>query len=94
MNKDQTRITHFREKHVNDGAWINGGFFVVEPEALDYIAEDATVWEAEPLQQIAQKSGLAAYRHHGFWHPMDTLRDKKVLENHWHSDNPPWKVWP
>ncbi|MCP4417267.1 MAG: glucose-1-phosphate cytidylyltransferase [Chloroflexi bacterium] len=93
LQKDQTRITHFREKHVDDGAWINGGFFVVEPEALDYIAGDATVWEAESMQKITQKGGLAAYRHRGFWHPMDTLRDKNVLEDIWHSDNPPWKVW-
>lgn len=93
LHKGQTRITHFREKHVDDGAWINGGFFVVEPEALDHIAGDDTVWEAEPMQKITQKGGLAAYRHRGFWHPMDTLRDRNFLEDLWQSDNPPWKVW-
>lgn len=93
LHKGQTRITHFREKHVDDGAWINGGFFVVEPEALEYIAGDDMVWEAEPMQQITQKGGLAAYRHRGFWHPMDTLRDRNFLEDLWQSDNPPWKVW-
>lgn len=93
LHKGQTRITHFREKHVDDGAWINGGFFVAEPEALDYVVGDDTVWEAEPMQQITQKGGLAAYRHRGFWHPMDTLRDRNFLENLWQSENPPWKVW-
>ncbi len=93
LNKDQTKITHFREKRIEDSAWINGGFFVVEPEALDCIADDSSVWEAEPLQQITRNGGLAAYRHQGFWHPMDTLRDKNVLDDMWHSENPPWKVW-
>jgi glucose-1-phosphate cytidylyltransferase len=93
LNKEQTHISHFREKPQGDGAWISGGFFVVEPQALDYIAGDSTVWEQEPLQNMAKAGRLAAYRHDGFWHPMDTLRDKMVLEQMWESGNPPWKVW-
>ena len=93
LNKEQTHISHFREKPQGDGAWISGGFFVVEPQALDYVDGDSTVWEQEPLQNIAQDGLLAAYRHTGFWHPMDTLRDKMVLEQMWESGNPPWRVW-
>lgn len=93
LNKGQTHINHFREKPQGDGAWISGGFFIVEPQALDYVAGDSTVWEQEPLQNMAKDGLLAAYRHDGFWHPMDTLRDKMVLEQMWESGNPPWKVW-
>lgn len=93
LQKEQTKVSHFREKHVDNGAWVNGGFFVVEPQALAYIDSDRTVWEAEPLQRIAQAGCLAAYRHRGFWHPMDTLRDRNVLEEMWESKNAPWKVW-
>ena len=82
-----------RENPQGDGAWISGGFFVVEPQALDYVAGDSTVWEQEPMQNMAKDGRLAAYRHTGFWHPMDTLRDKMVLEQMWESGNPPWKVW-
>jgi len=93
LAEGQNKITHFREKPVGDGAWINGGFFVLEPGVMDYIDGDATVWEQEPLQRLAKDGQLAAYRHYGFWHPMDTLRDKNVLEQMWASGNPPWKVW-
>lgn len=89
----ETRIRSFREKPNGDGAWINGGFFVLEPEVLEYIAGDMTVWEREPLEQLAHSGNLAAYRHFGFWHPMDTLRDKTVLEELWRSGKAPWKVW-
>ncbi len=93
LAEDQTRIDHFREKPKGDNAWINGGFFVLEPEVLDYIDGDGTVWEREPMERLAAKGELAAYRHHGFWHPMDTLRDKNVLEEHWRSGSAPWKTW-
>jgi glucose-1-phosphate cytidylyltransferase len=77
----------------NENAWINGGFFVLEPEAIDYITDDQTIWEREPLEILAKTGKLAAYRHSGFWQPMDTLRDKQILEDMWHGKNPPWKVW-
>ncbi|MFH0758087.1 MAG: glucose-1-phosphate cytidylyltransferase [Bacteroidota bacterium] len=90
------KIRRFREKPVGNGvetAWINGGYFVVEPEAIDLIEDDRTVWEREPLEQIARQGRLNAYRHSGFWQSMDTLRDKNVLEDLWDSGNPPWKIW-
>lgn len=93
LAQGQTKIPSFREKPQGDGAWINGGFFVLEPAVMDYITGDSIVWEREPLQRLAQDGMLSAYRHYGFWHPMDTLRDKNVLEQMWASDNPPWKVW-
>jgi glucose-1-phosphate cytidylyltransferase len=93
LGHEQTKITTFREKPEGDGGWINGGFFVLEPEALDYIADDSTVWEQEPLEMLARDSKLAAYKHQGFWQNMDTLRDKMYLERLWASDNPPWKIW-
>jgi glucose-1-phosphate cytidylyltransferase len=95
LEPDQTLVDHFREKPRgdHDGAWINGGFFVLEPEVFDYIDDDSTVWEAEPLRRLAHEGKLAAYRHDGFWQPMDTLRDKMVLEQLWDSDDPPWKIW-
>ncbi len=94
LGRDETRITHFREKPQGDGAWVNGGFFVVEPAAIDYIDGDATIWEREPLEKLAGEGRLAAYRHYGFWQPMDTLRDKMVLEKMWSDGRQaPWKVW-
>jgi glucose-1-phosphate cytidylyltransferase len=89
----QTRIHSVMEKPVGEGGWVNGGFFVVEPAVLDYIEGDQTVWEREPLEQLAGQGKLSAYRHEGFWHPMDTLRDKVVLEDLWASGKAPWKVW-
>ena len=87
------RVTTFREKADADGAWINGGFFVVQPEAIDLIASDATRWEAEPLEALARGGRLAAYKHQGFWRAMDTLRDKTSLEELWASGSAPWKTW-
>jgi glucose-1-phosphate cytidylyltransferase len=86
-------IASFREKPKGDGAWINGGFFVLEPGALDYVAGDETSWEAEPLHNLAQDGQLVAYRHTGYWQNMDTLRDKLLLERLWESGQPPWRVW-
>ena len=93
LEGEQTKITSFREKPDGDGAWVNSGFFVLEPETIDLIEDDNTVWEQEPLQKLAQMDGLSAYKHPGFWQPMDTLRDKHILEELWNSGNAPWKVW-
>lgn len=93
LEADQTRIGHFREKPKGDGAWINGGFFVLEPQVFDYIHGDDTVWEQGPMTALARDGQLAAYRHDGFWQNMDTLRDKMVLEEMWKGNAPPWKVW-
>ena len=90
---DQTKIDHFREKPKSENAWINGGFFILEPEVINYIKDDSTVWENEPLEQLTNQGQLSAYRHHGFWHPMDTLRDRNILEGLWNNGNAPWKVW-
>ncbi len=89
----QSMVNAYREKPEGDGAWVNGGFFVLEPEALGYIESDSTVWEREPLTGLAEAGKLAAYRHVGFWQPMDTLRDRMVLEELWESGRPPWRVW-
>jgi glucose-1-phosphate cytidylyltransferase len=93
LEGDQTKINSFREKPDGDGAWVNSGFFVLEPETIDLIEDDTTVWEQEPLQKLAQMDQLSAYKHSGFWQPMDTLRDKHVLEELWNSGSAPWKVW-
>lgn len=89
----KTKIEYFREKPKGDNAWINGGFFVLEPDVFDYIKDDSTVWEQEPLTRLAQDSQLSAYKHDGFWQSMDTLRDKSVLEDLWQSGSAPWKIW-
>ncbi|KQR86228.1 glucose-1-phosphate cytidylyltransferase [Sphingomonas sp. Leaf343] len=86
-------VTSFREKPAGDGGLINGGFFVADPSVLDLIRGPETVWEQEPLNTLAHSGDLVAYRHHGFWQPMDTLRDKQHLEELWSSGNPPWKKW-
>jgi glucose-1-phosphate cytidylyltransferase len=93
LEKEQTKITTFTEKPRGEGAWVNGGYFVLEPEAIDYIEGDATSWEREPLERLAEDGRLAAFKHDGFWQPMDTLRDKVVLEEMWSAGSPPWKVW-
>lgn len=89
----QTQVNGFREKSNEDGIFINGGFFVLEPEVIDYIGGDDTVWEREPLERLAEEGKLVAYRHRGFWQPMDTLRDKIVLEGLWQKGDAPWKIW-
>lgn len=89
---DGDRVRNFREKPDGDGAMINGGFFVAEPSVLDLVEGPATLWEREPLEQLAASGELMAYRHHGFWQPMDTLRDKVHLEELWAS-GAPWKCW-
>ena len=93
LGQDDFKVQHFREKPRGDGAWINGGFFILEPRVMDYIAGDATTWEREPMERLSAEGQLAAYRHDGFWQPMDSLRDKNVLEDLWRNGKPPWKVW-
>jgi glucose-1-phosphate cytidylyltransferase len=87
------RVRRMKEKPLGDGGWINGGFFVLSPAVLDLIEDDRTVWEAQPLQALAQRDQLRAYQHRGFWHPMDTLRDRQYLEELWMAGRAPWKVW-
>lgn len=91
---DGQRIVSFKEKPQGDGAWINGGYFVLSPKVIDYIAGDGTTWEKEPMEQLAGAGQLDAFHHHGFWQPMDTLRDKVLLEDLWESGKAPWKRWP
>jgi glucose-1-phosphate cytidylyltransferase len=86
-------VTAFQEKPLGDGAWINGGFFVVNPKAIDYIEDDVTNWEGHTLPLIVKDNQLTAFKHQGFWAAMDTLRDKINLENHWGKGDAPWKVW-
>lgn len=87
------QVLSFMEKPKGDGGMINGGFFVLSPRVLDYLTDDATVWEQEPLMKLAADGELMAYEHEGFWQPMDTLRDKHKLEELWNSGNAPWKMW-
>lgn len=93
LAREGDQVTGFVEKPRGDGGWINGGFFVLSPKVLPYIDKDTTTWEAEPLDQLASEGQLMAYQHEGFWHPMDTLRDKNYLEQLWQSGEAPWKQW-
>ena len=93
LSEEAALVQTFREKPTGDGGWVNGGFFVLEPRALDYIQGDETVWEREPLERLAEDGQLAAFRYAGYWQNMDSLRDKVVLEEHWASGSPPWRVW-
>jgi glucose-1-phosphate cytidylyltransferase len=93
VNIDDTRVTSFAEKPAGDGAWINGGFFVLEPGALQYIQGDQTSWESDALVRLSRDKALSAYKHVGFWQAMDTVRDKNQLEDLWQSGKAPWKVW-
>ena len=90
---ERGRVLSFEEKPQGDGAWINGGFFVLEPDVIDLIDADSCIWEQKPLQRLAELSELSAYHHSGFWQPMDTLRDKNLLEHLWQDNEAPWKVW-
>lgn len=93
LHIEKEAVHHFQEKPAGDGAWINGGFFVLEPGVLSYLDGDETVWEQQPLQRLAAEGQLSAYRHSGFWQAMDTLRDKNHLEELWSSGKAPWKSW-
>ena len=101
LGPTDARVAEFHEKPPGDDvqaashvtSWVNGGFFVVEPGAIDYIDSDTTTWEREPMERLARDGQLAAFRHSGFWQPMDTLRDRNVLEEHWRTGAAPWKLW-
>ena len=86
-------ISSFIEKPPGDNFWINGGFFVLEPQVLDFIGGDETIWEQRPLEEISRMKQLVSYRHEGFWHPMDTLRDKNYLNDLWKTGKAPWRIW-
>jgi glucose-1-phosphate cytidylyltransferase len=90
---EYTMVDYFQEKPEGDGSWINGGFFVLNPEVIDRIAGDSTSWEGEPLAGLARDGQLGAYKHDGFWQPMDTLREKIMLNDLWKSGRAPWKIW-
>lgn len=93
LDLDDYKVRSFNEKPRGDGSMINGGFFVLSPEVLNYISDDSTVWEHRPIETLAEEGQLAAFQHRGFWQPMDTLRDKNYLEELWSSGKAPWKVW-
>lgn len=90
---DEDKVERFKEKSVEDGGWINGGFMVLQPEIMDYIQNDETIFEREPLETLAKLNQLSAFKHYGFWQCMDTLRDKELLEKLWISPEAPWKKW-
>lgn len=92
LDDNNNKVNEFSEKPACEGAWINGGFFVLEPSVIDYIENDATIWEKEPLQTLAKDGELFAYKHKGFWKPMDMLKDKNELEKMWNSGAAPWKI--
>ena len=93
LDIDDKKVVTFKEKPKGDGGLINGGFFVLSPSVLSLLKDDSTVWEQEPLEELAKSGQMAAYRHEGFWQPMDTLRDKNYLESLWSSGEAPWKCW-
>ena len=86
-------VRGFLEKPRSEGGYVNGGFFVLSPKVIDLIADDATSWEGPPMERLASLGELAAFKHDGFWQPMDTLREKMLLEKHWENDTAPWKMW-
>tara|TARA_A100001388_G_C28758290_1_gene496232 strand:- start:967 stop:1737 length:771 start_codon:yes stop_codon:yes gene_type:complete len=90
---DDNLVTKFKEKPVGEKSWINGGFFVLEPQIFDYISGDDCIWEKEPLEKLSSENELGAYKHNDFWQPMDNIRDLKLLNDLWNSDSPPWKIW-
>ena len=93
LDIQNNQVVNFKEKPKGDGAFINGGFFVLSPKVLSHIKDDSTIWEQQPLMQLAAEGQLMAYQHQGFWQPMDTLNDKQTLEGLWASGQAPWKKW-
>jgi len=93
LRLDEEAVVGFQEKPLGDNAWINGGFFVLSKQVISLIKDDSTIWERDPLEQLARSGELVAYKHRGFWQPMDTLREKNHLENLWSTNRAPWKVW-
>tara|TARA_B100000575_G_C22681207_1_gene414197 strand:- start:68 stop:595 length:528 start_codon:yes stop_codon:yes gene_type:complete len=90
---EKNTVESFKEKPEGDGSWINGGFFVLNPDVVDLIKDDQTSWEMEPLNTLAQNNQLYSYKHNGYWQPMDTLREKIILNELWNNNNAPWKIW-
>lgn len=90
---EQAKVKQFHEKPRGEGSWINGGFFVLEPDVFQYITDDSTIWELDPLERLAREGQLGSYKHNSFWQPMDTLRDRMKLEELWATGEAPWKVW-
>lgn len=93
LNIENDKVSNFKEKPDGDGQWINGGFFVLEPKVIDYIQDESTVWEREPLERLARENQLSVYKHTSFWQPVDTLREKNYLEQLWNSGKASWKMW-
>jgi glucose-1-phosphate cytidylyltransferase len=93
MRLDGDHVTSFEEKPEWDGGWMNGGFFILSPSVCDLIQDDATIWEREPMEALVRANQLRAYHHFGFWHPMDTLRDRTYLEEQWAGGKAAWKLW-
>ena len=93
FNTKNNLIENFSEKLKGDGAWINGGFFVLNKKIFDYLKDDFTIWEKEPLEKLSKENELVAFKHDNFWYPMDTMRDKDYLENLWEKNEAPWKLW-
>ena len=93
LKLENNKVANFAEKMDNRNSWINGGFFVLEPEVINYIKDDNTIWEREPLEKLSKEGELMAYFHNGFWKPMDKLKDKMDLEKMWSSGNAPWEIW-
>jgi len=90
---ENNKVEEFKEKIRGDGNWVNGGFFVLEPSVFEYIKDDSTVWEEEPVQNLVKEGQLSAFKHSGFYQPMDTMSDKKYLETLWNAENAAWKIW-
>jgi glucose-1-phosphate cytidylyltransferase len=90
---EEFEVSSFLEKPKGDGSWINGGFFICEPDVFNYLTDDDTLWEKEPMEKLASENQMSAFKHHGFWKPMDTLRDKNDLEEEWNSGHARWKKW-
>ena len=93
IKTENDRVTDFSEKPMGDGSRINGGFFVLSPKVLDYICDDTTIWEREPMETLVEIGQLTAFSHNGFWQPMDTLREQELLQNMWENEDTPWKIW-
>ena len=93
MSLDGDIVGEFQEKHIGPESYINGGFFVLSPEVLNYIENDHSIWEDKPLTRLTAEKNLMAYRHEGYCQPMDTIREREFLEEHWQSGHAPWKVW-
>ena len=93
LNLSENKVTKFQEKPEGDGDWINGGFFILEPKVFDYLENETTIWEREPLERLSSENQLSVYTHTGFWQPVDTNRDKNYLEDLWNKNRAPWKIW-